>query len=157
MASRSGTIADWLTAWLNDAARSWPLTGWTATRSWDPALELEDAAAAPSVQVSADGWSGDESVTRGKRQRDLTLFIDLRQRYDTAGAVATAWLDARVELVEAVASQLHRVEVTGLSAGVQAWVQSAVADPLCDPIDIRELRQFTATIEVTIRELRPQP
>lgn len=154
MASRAGTIADWLTAWLNDPARGWPLTGWTATRTWDPALELEDAAAALAVQVSADGWSGDELQNRAVRQRDLTLFIDLRQLYDQTGAIPAAWLDARVELVEAIVSQLHKVAVTGLPAGSQAWVENAVADPLCDPIDIRELRQFTASIEVTIRELR---
>lgn len=154
MAGRAATIADALVTWLNDPSRSWPLTGWTASRSWEPGTELEDASAALLVQVSPDSRSSNELVSRAKRQRDYTLFVDFRQKYATTGAIPSAWLDARAELVEAVDDALADLTLTGQPSGHMVYVAATQIDPLCDRLDLEEFRQFTATIEVTMREIK---
>lgn len=164
MASRSGAITRWLVKWLNDPARDWPrIEGdeWTAEQTPKPTVELEESSTVLTVQVSADSRGQNTFAIRSHVQRDLSVFIDVRQRFPRTGEIDDDWLDERIALVEAIDDSLTMLDLTNdptgtVPTGYKLYVASNVIDPLCDRIDLEEFRQFTATIELTVRELKPR-
>lgn len=159
MAARSETIGDYLVTWLNNPSPAWPLTGWTATRTWNPLAALPDLdAATPTVQVSMDKKSKSELITRATEQRDYGGYVLVRQKYSTSGNdVPTSWLDDLVELLEEIDERLvPDVTLTSQPSGYKVWVPECEIITLCDVFDLEHNRQFTGIIEVTIREVKPK-
>jgi hypothetical protein len=154
--ARIAASADALTAWLNDPARNWSLKQWTAERTWEPELDLTEAAEKLNVEVSADSRASQALLSRGTRQRDMTLFIDFRQKYVEEGPIPQDWIDERVGLVEAVDDALQDLTLTGQPTGYMVYVAQTTIDPVADRMDLDQLRQWTSTIEVVLRELKPR-
>lgn len=154
MASRAATIADALADWLNASARDWSMDGWKAKRTWQPLTDLA-ATDILDVQVCADSRTGNERANRAKLQRDVSIEIHFRQVYQDTGTIPEEWIDERVELVEEIDDELNHLTLSVGTAFFSAIMTTNI-NPLCDAIDIHEMRQFTATIEVTVREIKTQ-
>lgn len=152
---RLETTATALVAWLNDVARSWPMS-FTAVLSWTPEVDLKNLDAALLVEVIPEGLSGTGGLaSRGSRSRTFTHVINVRQKYeDESGPVPAAWIAARVELIEAIEGKLVEFTLTGQPSGTICYVGAVSLDPVYDLLSLLGPRVFDSLIEVTVEEVR---
>ena len=153
--SISATIGDAVVDWLNYSGRNWTTSGWTATRSWAPDITLPDlksqTATLPLVEVVPDSSDPEEGDTRVSEEFTVNVFIVVRAKYQSTGAVPNSWVDPFATLAEQIADQLRNEEFV-----IEKKVVCEITklDPLIDPTELRDRRTAVSVIEATFRVYR---
>lgn len=159
MASTFAAIADLLTTWLNNPARNWRVSNWTAERSWAPSLELKQLDDRPQVDVVPDVLPGtgatEEDTTRDTEEFVGLVYIGVRQKYSADGVIPNSWVDERAGLAEEIADQVRNLDFTDELDGVKrVFCETVTIDPLIDPGELRQRRTALSVIETTWRVWR---
>jgi hypothetical protein len=145
------TLADAVVTELN--GQTWAIDA-PAVRSYADDEESLESSGPPRLDViPPETYEQEELSTRGSEARTATIRIALRQRFgqaerdDVTGGTQRDAIDRNVSALEQMGRHLSTIRLSGCTNA--AWLDSRTQ--LYRRDHLRQLNQFTGTVDVTYR------